>query len=44
MSAKVFNIGDQTISLQTGPRPYLEAPDQGPDWGFRIKLTFIFPK
>jgi hypothetical protein len=43
-AAKVFKVGAQMMSLQAGPRWYVEAPDQGPEWGFRVNLTFIFPK
>jgi len=43
-ASKVFTVGGQTMSLQAGPRYYLEAPDNGPEWGFRLNLTLIFPK
>lgn len=43
-ASKVFNVGGQMMSLQAGPRYYLAAPDNGPEWGFRINLTLIFPK
>jgi hypothetical protein len=43
-ASKVFSIGGQKMSLQAGPRYYIEAPDDGPEWGFRVNLTFIFPR
>lgn len=43
-ASKVFKLGDQMMSLQVGPRYYVEAPDNGPEWGFRINLTLLFPK
>jgi hypothetical protein len=43
-ASKVFSIGTQKMSLQAGPRYYIEAPDNGPEWGFRVNLTFIFPR
>jgi len=34
----------QPLSLQLGYCLYVDAPDNGPDWGLRFTLTFLFPK
>ena len=41
--SQVFKIGDQPVQFQAGPRYYLEAPPNGPRWGARFNLTFLFP-
>jgi hypothetical protein len=38
-----FGIGD-TVQLFAGARYYLETPDDGPEWGLRLGITFLFPK
>jgi len=43
MISKVTRLGNRPISLQLGPRFYVESPDAGPSWGFRAALTLIFP-
>ncbi len=42
--SQVFKIGDQPVSLQAGPRIYLDSPPGGPEWGFRINFTLLFPR
>lgn len=42
--SKVFKIGGQMLQWQVGGRVYAEAPDNGPDWGVRTGLVFLFPK
>ena len=42
--SKVMKFGSQLVSLQGGLRAYLETPDGGPDWGFRLQLTFLYPR
>lgn len=37
-------FGNQPVSLALGGRYYAETPDDGPEWGFRFVLTFLFPK
>jgi len=33
------------ISLQAGPRYYVESTPSGPEgWAFRANLTFLFPR
>ena len=43
--SKVVRLGKQMISLQGGPRYYVESTPNGPEgWGFRANLTFLFPR
>lgn len=43
--SKVLTIGGQSISIAAGARYWAEAPDSGPEgFGFRLTLTFVFPK
>jgi len=42
--SKVSKLGAQLVSWQGGVRYYLEAPDDGPEWGLRFGLTLLFPK
>jgi len=43
--SQLFKIGNQNIQIGAGPRYWIESPDNGPDgWGFRLTLTFLFPK
>lgn len=44
MLSQVLKIGEQPVSLQIGGRYYAESPAQGPTWGLRFNLTFLFPK
>lgn len=44
MVSQIFRVGEQPVSLQVGGRYYAESPAQGPTWGLRINLTFLFPK
>ena len=30
--------------LQVGYRQYVERPANGPDWGLRFTVTFLFPE
>lgn len=41
--SKVTKIGPQMISFQGGARYYLEAPDNGPEWGLRFTVTLLYP-
>ncbi len=43
-ASQVFQVGDQAMSLAAGPRYYVESPPDGPEWGFRINLTLVFPR
>jgi len=42
--SKVVKLGSQRASVFGGGRAYLDAPDEGPDWGLRLGLTLIFPR
>ncbi|WP_088703580.1 hypothetical protein [Rhizobium sp. R693] len=43
--SKVLKFGEQPVSLAAGARYWVESPEGGPDgWGFRVVLTFLFPK
>lgn len=42
---QLFKVGGQPLSLQTGPRYWLDhAHDGAQGWGFRLALTLLFPK
>ena len=36
--------GKQVMQLGIGGRYYVEAPDNGPEWGIRMTVTLLFPK
>lgn len=42
--SQLFKIGDQTMQAFAGVRYYADKPDDGPEWGLRFGLTFLFPK
>jgi hypothetical protein len=42
--SQMFKIGDQPMQAFVGARYYAEKPDNGPEWGLRLGLTFLFPK
>jgi hypothetical protein len=43
--SKLVTIDKQPISLTAGIRYWADAPDNGPEGiGFRVALTFLFPK
>ena len=43
--SKVTRLGKQMISIQAGPRYYVESTPNGPEgWAFRANLTLLFPK
>jgi len=41
--SKLVKFGDQPVQFQFGGRWYADAPDDGPDWGLRLGVTFMFP-
>jgi hypothetical protein len=41
--SRIVKIGELPVSLQAGPRYYLETPAEGPRWGFRVVATLLFP-
>lgn len=42
--SQLLVIGGQPVSLGVGGRWYAEAADDGPEWGLRFTLTFLFPR
>jgi hypothetical protein len=43
--SKVVRLGKQMISLQGGPRYYVESTPSGPEgWALRANVTLLFPK
>jgi hypothetical protein len=42
--SQLFKIGNQPVQAFAGARYYAEKPADGPEWGVRIGLTFLFPK
>ncbi len=44
MFAQLVHFGEQPVQLQFGARYYATAPDDGPEWGFRFAITFLFPQ
>lgn len=41
---KMFNWGDMPMDITAQAYSYVEKPDGGPDWMFRLQLKFIFPR
>jgi len=41
--SKVFPAGTQHMSWMIGGRYYFVTPENGPEWGIRSGLTFLFP-
>jgi hypothetical protein len=39
----VYNFGRQPVSLAVGGRWYADTVEDGPDWGLRAVVTFLFP-
>lgn len=44
MYSKVTRMGGQMVSFAGGARAYLDAPDNGPDWGLRFVVTLLYPR
>jgi hypothetical protein len=42
--SQMFKIGDQIMQGFVGARYYADKPTDGPEWGLRFGLTFVFPK
>jgi hypothetical protein len=42
--SQLMKIGDQPVQAFIGARYYAETPNNGPEWGIRFGLTFLFPK
>ena len=42
---QLLKVGKQPLQIGAGVRYWADSPDNGPeDWGFRLQLTFLFPK
>jgi hypothetical protein len=42
---QVLKLGNQLIQVGGGVRYWAQSPASGPEgWGYRIQLTFLFPK
>jgi len=41
---QLVKIGKQPVQFEFGGRYYAEKPDNGPEWGLRFTVTFLFPK
>lgn len=41
--SKLIVVGHRPISVKAGPRFYASRVPGGPNWGFRISLTLLFP-
>jgi len=44
MVAQLVKIGKQPIQFQVGGRYYAEHANNGPEWGLRFSVIFLFPK
>ncbi len=42
--AQLVKIGGSLVQFQLGGRYYAETPDNGPDWGLRFTVTFLWPR
>jgi hypothetical protein len=43
-ASQVLKLGEQSLSLNFGPRVYVDGPSGGPEWGLRFTFTLLFPK
>lgn len=44
MVQQLVRIGKQPVAFTLGGRYYADKPDNGPDWGLRFAVIFLFPK
>jgi hypothetical protein len=42
--SQVVKFGKTPVQFQVGGRYYAEKPANGPEWGLRFTVTFLFPK
>jgi hypothetical protein len=42
--SQLVKLGGNPLQLSLGGRYYAEKPSDGPDWGLRFAITFLFPK
>ena len=43
MFSQLVKIGKQPVQFQFGGRYYVESVPDGPEWGIRFAITFLFP-
>jgi hypothetical protein len=43
-ASQVLKLGGQPLSVQFGPRVYVDGPSGGPQWGLRFNIILLFPK
>ena len=41
---QVFKIGGQRVQIGVLGRWWAETPHGGPEWGFRLPITLLFPR
>jgi hypothetical protein len=41
---QLIKIGKMPVAFQFGYRYYAQRPSEGPEWGLRFSVTFLFPK
>lgn len=44
MVSQLMKIGGAPVQFQLGGRYYAETPTDGPEWGLRFAVTFLWPK
>ncbi|MDK4700916.1 transporter [Rhizobium sp. CNPSo 4062] len=42
--SKIMKFGEQTVSVSFGAKYWLEGPKDGPQWGLKAGLVFLFPQ
>jgi hypothetical protein len=43
--SQLLKVGNRPLSLSASARYWAESPENGPEgWGYRLVLTFLFPK
>ncbi len=43
-ASQLVNFSGQPVSFSVGGRYYAESPANGPEWGVRFVVTFLFPR
>ena len=41
---QLVKLGKRPVAFSLGGRYYAERPAEGPDWGLRFAVIFLFPK
>ena len=42
--SQLVKLGGRPVQFSLGVKYYAERPANGPDWGLRFSVTFLFPK